>query len=105
MRSKFRMKQQRGVMHVSLQAAEVPLQDVPPRVIQVACGFLAHKRAANLSTLLVKIALAIFEDIPESATSKSTPPKAKVSHLSESPKYPLGCKSLQFFFQGLCSLP
>ena len=66
---------------LSLQAAEVPLQDVPANIAELASGFIAQKGSAPLSRFAEKVISAIFEDIPESASNKVVPPKAKVCHL------------------------
>lgn len=61
-----------------MQAADVPLQDIPSAVSDLASAFLAKKSTVPLSQLTAKVITAVFEDIPESATSKIVPPKAKV---------------------------
>lgn len=61
-----------------MQAAEIPLRDVPAGVIELAVKFLAKKGTDALSRFLGKLIAAAFDDIPESASTKIAPPKAKV---------------------------
>ena len=65
-------------MHL-IQAAEIPLQDVPSSLMELAVKFLAKKGTGALSSFLGKLIAAAFEDIPASASTKIAPPKAKVS--------------------------
>jgi len=64
-----------------MQSVEVPLQDVPAEVVTVTSKFLEAKDSATLSSLACKLADAVFEDVPESSSSKVTAPKTKVTWL------------------------
>ena len=61
-----------------MQSVEVPLQDVPPEVASVTSQFIQPKSSAALASLACKLADAVFEDVPESSSSKVVAPKTKV---------------------------
>jgi hypothetical protein len=63
-----------------MQSVEVPLQDVPADVVSVTSKFLEAKDSGALAALACKLADAVFDDVPESSSSKITAPKTKVPH-------------------------
>ena len=61
-----------------LQSVDVPVQDVPEEIAAVAASFFAAKDAQTLADFTSTLVAIVFESVPESASSKINPPKAKV---------------------------
>ena len=60
------------------QSVDVPVQDVPEEITAVAASFFAAKDAQTLADFTSTLVAIVFESVPESASSRVNPPKAKV---------------------------
>ena len=61
-----------------LQSVDVPVQDVPEEIAAAAARFFAAKDAQTMADFTSTLVAIVFESVPESASGRINPPKAKV---------------------------